>query len=348
MRREKNFLILLIFCAFVSVILSAGCLSPDTTDTGESVTIMQTDGTLFTLPHAAERIVLMNSNAAEMLYVIGASDKVVGVSQSILDHIELGPLFLHATSVGKWDVPDVELISSLNPDIVIAFASSKPKNVDTIESAGIPIVYIDCYKPTTMIEDVQALGILTGNEEKASEFIAFYTGVMNNVSSTISDVVSIPRVYCEGYTEYSGQAKGSGMDLLLDIVQGENIFMEETGDTAPKISPEWLIGENPDAIIKVVTVAKMSDASGEFDSLVSRTGFSSINAVAYNRTWVISNDIAYGPRTFAGAVAVAKLLHPEEAMSLDVESVLDAYNAQFGLHVSNGILVYPALPMHTQ
>ncbi|MCZ0859632.1 ABC transporter substrate-binding protein [Methanocorpusculum sp. MG] len=333
-------LLLLCLVAAAAVLCSAGCVTTDVP--AGAVVVNQTNGDAFTLDHTAERIVLMNSNAAEMLYVMGAADKVVGVSQSIADHAELGPLFPHAVSVGKWDVPDIETISSLSPDVVIAFSTSKPLNADAIEAAGIPICYIDCYKPVTMAADVAALGVLTGNSAKAEEFAVFYTGVLDSVTNATAGISFSPSVYCEGYTDYSGQAKGSGMDLLMEHAGGRNVLTQEMGATSPKVSPEWLIAENPDVMIKVLSVKNMESAADQYAKFTGRAGFANLDAVAENRTYLIRNDIAYGPRTFAGAVAVAKMLHPEAAAHLSVRAVLDEYNTRFGLNVSAGEVVYPA------
>lgn len=337
---KQSFLFLLCLAVVAVVLCSAGCVTTDAP--AGAVVVTQTNGEVFTLDHPAERIVLMNSNAAEMLYVMGAADRVVGVSQSIADHAELGPLFVHAVSVGKWDVPDIETISSLAPDVVIAFSTSKPLNADAIEAAGIPICYIDCYKPTTMPADVAALGVLTGNSGKAEEFVAFYNGVMDAAANATAPVSFSPSVYCEGYTDYSGQAKGSGMDLLIEHAGGRNVLMQEMGATSPKVSPEWLIAENPDVMIKVLSVKSMENAADQYAAFTGRSGFSHLDAVSENRTYMIRNDIAYGPRTFAGAVAVAKMLHPEAAAHLSVRAVLDEYNTRFGLNVSAGEVVYPA------
>lgn len=330
-----------VFGVLLCCIFAAGCVSPSVSDSESAgVTIVQSDGSSVTLPGVADRIVLMNSNAGEMLYVIGAADRVVGASQSIMDHAELGPLFPNAVSVGKWNVPDVETISSLSPDVVVAFASSKPQNADLIESAGIPIVYVDCYKPTTMAQDVRSLGTLTGREDEALRFVEFYEEVVEGVRAAVASASEVPRVYAEGYSDYSGQVNGSGVDLLLDIAGGENVLTQDVGAVSPKVSPEWLVSENPEVIIKVVSVADMEDAAGVFDELVSRQGFASIDAVAENRTILLRNDVAYGPRSFAGAVAVARVLHPEEMAGFDL-SVLDRYNSLFGLDVSGGTVVFP-------
>ncbi|MDU9376630.1 Vitamin B12-binding protein [Methanocorpusculaceae archaeon Sp1] len=339
---KKYFLLFFCCIAAVAVICSAGCVTTDVP--AGAVVVNQTNGEPFTLAHEAERIVLMNSNAAEMLYVMGAAGRVVGVSQSIYDHAELGPLFPNAVSVGKWDVPDIETIGSLSPDVVIAFSTSRPLNADAIEAGGIPICYIDCYKPTTMAADVEALGVLTGNSDKAAEFVSFYEGVMDSVKNRTAPVSFSPSVYCEGYTDYSGQAKGSGMDMLIEFAGGRNVLTQEMGATSPKVSPEWLVAENPDVMIKILSVKNMESAEDQYAGFTGRYGFANLGAVSEDRTYMIRNDIAYGPRTFAGAVAVAKMLHPDATEDLSVRAVLDEYNTRFGLNVSAGQVVYPASP----
>jgi iron complex transport system substrate-binding protein len=319
--------------------IAAGCVN-FTTET-DDITIIQTNGETFKFPHTMERIVLLNSNAAEMLYLLGASEKVVGVSQSIRDNAEIGPMFPTAVSVGKWNVPDIELISSLSPDVVIAFYSSKPNNADLIEAMGVPILYIDCYKPTTMVQDMRSLGVLVGNQNRAEDFAMFYNATLENISARIPPDVSMPRVFCEGYTDYAMQGVGSGMDLLLGISGGKNVLLMNITPGAMVVSPEWLVTADPDVIIKVTTTKNTLDAATKFSSLVERTGFSSMQAVRNNRMFLIDSGIVYGPRTFAGALAVAKMLYPEQFSDVDVRVVLQEYNEKFGLNISTGTLVYP-------
>ncbi|MDR0439008.1 MAG: ABC transporter substrate-binding protein [Methanocalculaceae archaeon] len=330
-----------ILAVLVGCMIASGCVN-STMET-DDITVMQTSGEVFTLPHTVERIILLNSNAAEMLYLLGASEMVVGVSQSIRDNTEIGSMFPAAMSVGKWNVPDVELISSLSPDVVIAFDSSKPNNADLIEAMGVPILYIDCYKPTTMVQDMRSLGILIGNRDRAEDFVMFYNATLENISTRLPLDVPMPRVFCEGYTDYAVQGVGSGMDLLLGISGGENVLLMNIATGTTKVSPEWLVATDPDVIVKVTTTKNTLDAVTRFSSLVGRPGFSSIKAVRNDRTFLIDSGIVYGPRTFAGALAVAKMLYPEEFSDVDVRSILQEYNEKFGLNLSNGMLVYPEL-----
>ncbi|MBQ4415074.1 MAG: ABC transporter substrate-binding protein [Methanomicrobium sp.] len=317
--------VLTLFCAALLILgaaMFAGCTAAP--NQNEGISVMQSDGSYVNLPHAADKIVILSSNAAEMLQILGAADKVVGACDTILNNEYLGPMFPNAADTGKWNVPDLETIITLSPDVVIAYSSSKPKNADAIKAANIPIVYIDCYKPMTICQDVRELGKLVGNPEKAEEFCEYYEGIMDTLSGRISNVTAEhPRVFCEGNTDYSAMGVGSAMDLLLNIVNGVNIVEAEYTSSTMKVSPEWIIDQNPAVYIKVTNHANMADAENRYNAIASRTGFPGIRAIEDNRLRLIDSGITYGPRSFAGAASFAKMLYPEEFKDLSVEDMLN-------------------------
>lgn len=95
----------------------------------------------------------------------------------------------------------------------------------------------------------------------------------------------MPAVYFEGYTDYSGRAKGSGMDLLIARANGRKVLTQEMGATSPKVSPEWLVAENPDVMIKVLSVKSMENTVDQYAAFTSRGGFADMDAVAEKRTF---------------------------------------------------------------
>ena len=303
---------------------------------------MQSDGTYVNLPHTAEKIVILSSNAAEMLQILGAADKVVGACDTILNNEYLGPMFPNAAETGKWNVPDLETIITLSPDVVIAYSSSKPKNADAIKAVNIPIVYIDCYKPTTICQDARELGKLVGTPEEAEAFCEYYEGIMDTLSGRISNVTAErPRVFCEGNTDYSAMGVGSAMDLLLNIVNGVNIVEAEYTSSTMKVSPEWIIDQDPAVYIKVTNHAYMTDAENRYNAIMSRTGFSGIQAIEGKRLRLIDSGITYGPRSFAGVASFAKMLYPDEFQDLSVENMLNDYNTRYSLNLPVENTVYP-------
>ena len=324
-----------VILTMLCIVFAAGCISDESPG---SIVIMNSDGSNVTLNHTAERIVLLNSNAGEILYLLGDADKVVGISQSIANNAEQVKMYPNATIVGAWNEPDVEYLISLDVDLVIGYASSKPKNAEVLASAGIPIVYIDCTKPNTMAQDIVEVGKLSGNREKASKIAAYYEEVISEIESRVAPISMTRTVYAESYTAYWGQGADTGMGQLITIAGGQNIM---TDPSARKISDEWVVSTRPEIIVKLVN--NMNDPKADYDAVVSRVGFNKVDAVENDRVWLLRNDLTYGPRSCAAAVAVAKMIHPALFEDMSVEGVLTEFNARFGTDFDVTGLTYPAL-----
>ncbi len=324
-------LILTMLC----IVFAAGCISNESSG---NIVITNSDGTTVTLNQTAERIVLLNSNAGEILYLLGDADKVVGISQSIANNAEQVKMYPNATIVWAWNEPDVEYLISLDVDLVIGYASSKPKNTEVLASAGIPIVYVDCMKPETMAQDIVEIGKISGNVEKAQRIADYYDEVIAEVVLSVAPTSMTRTVYAESYTAYWGQGTNTGMGQLILIVGGQNI-MTDAGSR--RISDEWVVSSSPEIIVKLVN--NMNDPEASYNELVTRTGFNTIDAVKNDRVWLIRNDLTYGPRSCAAAVALAKMIHPGVFEDMSVESVLTEFNTRFGTEFDVTGLTYPEL-----
>ena len=68
----------------------------------------------------AERLIVANGDAAELLIALGAGDKIVGVTDSTLSVPYIMDKIPNATSIGNWETPNVEQILALHPDAVIS------------------------------------------------------------------------------------------------------------------------------------------------------------------------------------------------------------------------------------
>ena len=294
------------------------------------ITFTDTSGETITLPGTAERIVCLNSDAAETMVILGAGDKVVGLTDSTLADTALMKHLPKATSVGNWQTPNIERILALKPDAVISYSSSRPKNADQLKNAGINLIYLDCYKFNTLEHDIQALGTLTGSEGKAERYITFMKKWENQVRSRVGNVSSekVPAVYIEGYSDYTAQGKDSGIDILMEIAQGKNLAVN-LGEQYPKVTPEWILSENPSVIIKSVTLKPDKTLEKIRETILTRTGFESLDAVKEKEVFVLNGDLIYGPRSPAGLVYLAKALHPEECKDLNPAEVMEEYAAEF-------------------
>jgi iron complex transport system substrate-binding protein len=297
-----------------------------------SATIAFTDSTgqEISLPKTAERVVCLNSDAAEMMVVLGIGDKVVGVVESTTTDPQLMSHLPNAQSVGNWQTPSPERLLSLQPDAVVSYSSSKPKNADQLINSGIQLIYLDCYKINTLEHDVVALGIMTGAETASENYLKFFKKWKSVVDEDLQDIASDdePAVYIEGYTDFTAQGLDSGTDLLVRMAKGKNIAAD-LKEQWPKVTSEWVMSTNPEVILKVVSVKPDKTLDQVREDVLKRAGFDTLSAVQNDRVYVLNGDLAYGPRSPAGLVYIAKSLHPEKYINIHPSDVLKEYSDTF-------------------
>ena len=302
------------------------------------MSITNSDGTVTELLGKADRIALLNSNAGEIIYLLGDADKVVGISQSIANNAEQVKLYPNAEVIGAWNEPDVEYLISKDVDLVIGYATSKPKNAEVLAATGIPVVYVDCTKPETMVSDIIEVGKIVGKKELAEEIAEYYSSVMQKVEDAAKTVEVKPTVYAESYSAWYGQGTDTGMGQMISITGGENIM---TDSGSKKLSDEWVVTQSPKVIIKLVNT--MDSPEDALNEVKNRRGFDRISAVEEGKVWLIRNDLTYGPRACVAAVVVFTMEHPDVSLGLTAEGVLSEFNERFGTDFETDNITYPAL-----
>lgn len=353
----KDILKAIFICIMIVTLPLSGCTqqADSTGDTATATPLMpsmkvikvtDTTGKDFTMGRPAERIIVTNSDAAEVLIAIGAGDKIVGIADTIRKNPQLAPKLAHAEDIGNWQTPSVEKIVELRPDVLVSYASSKPKNVDQLEASGVKILYLDCYKMDKVASDARTLGILTGNEDRANEYADFIEGHIKMVQDRTSKMAEDqkPDVYVELYSTYTTPVKGSGGDQLIEMAGGKNLASDEaTNKTSIKVSSEWVVSKNPDIMIKMVTsynstIDNMTAIRGE---LMTREGMTLVDAVKNEKVYTLSGNVAFGPRAVVGLAYAAKIIHPELFADMDPDMVLKEYSVKYFDGADAGYFVCP-------
>ncbi len=332
--------------------LAAGC------DSGEKETVSETKMITITdssersveVPCPPERIVVCNSDVAEMICALGSAESIVGASDSTMTDPIMKPKLEGAEDVGKSFTPSVEKIVSLKPDIVFGYASFlKQESVDQLEQMGTPIVLLDCYKPETMSKDIETLGEILGKEKQAKEYIAVYDKYQKLIEERTKTLSSEekPLVYLEGYTDYTVASGDSGGAQVLAIAGGENIA-SDISDSSSKVSAEWVLSRNPQVVIKAAASSIPSgygepeDAMKEKRSeIMSRPSWGKIDAVKSDKVYLLSSDIYVGPRMVVGMAYFAKWLHPELFEDVDPEAIHREFLQKFHNIEPKGVWIHP-------
>jgi iron complex transport system substrate-binding protein len=308
-----------------------------------SITITQSNGEQVTLPGIPRRIIATNSDVAEMLIALGAADSIVGITDTVKNVSYIMDRIPQAQSIGNWQTPNIELMLALRPDAVISYASSKPKNLDQITAANMTVIYLDTYRLPKLPQDARALGTLTGHSEKAEAYARLVENISASVVTRVSTIPrdQIPRVYFEGYSNFTAAGTGSGSDEMLWMAGGRNIVANLSSSSSPKVSAEWVVSERPDYIMKVVASTNNRPFQEIAQEMTGRTGWSTLPAVQQGRVYLFSNSIEYGPKAYIGLAYTAKALHPDLFRDLDPGQMLTEYAAQYVAGTDSVTTIYP-------
>ncbi len=295
-------------------------------EASHEMTIMQSNGEPITLTKEADRIVTTSLNVAEVLCVIGAADKLVGVANSTLINPEMKPLLKDKTDIGSRATPSIDTILKLNADLIIVYTGETTQNLVQLESTGIPVVQICCSGYPKIIDEIRSLGKITGCTEKANRLANLLDKVEKRISNANSalDVTA----YFESFSENSAEGMNGAPGQLLEAAGATNIVREESGSI--KIQPSFVIAQNPDYIFKRILLAKWDTAASAVQQIYDRPGYDELDAIKNGRVYAILSNVAGGPRSFVGLIIIGEILNPGCSGDLTVESTMAEYNALSG------------------
>lgn len=338
---------------FYAVFLLAGLIFTTTGTAAdktrpEMITITDARGRQIKLVSPPGRIVVTNSDVAEVICALGAADRIVGASDTCKQDPILSGKLAKAVDVGKWSRPSAEKIVELRPEVVFAYESFLT-NAGQIEATGIPVVCLDCYKIETLAQDIKTLGRILNKNQEAAAYVQLMEKYLKDIEKRASNLPldQKPSVYLEMYSDYKSVAAGSGGHQMLEMAGGSNIAAGEPV-AYPQVSSEWVLSKNPQVIIKAVSSAVPSgygETAGAMEKkraeIMARPGWRGIAAVREGRVYVISSDIYTGPRAVVGIAYFAKWLHPRLFPDLDPEAIHREFLQRFHGLTPGGAWVYP-------
>ena len=97
-----------LFSALVILQLAALLFCGSAWATDYPLTITDSAGRNVTFSEPVERVIVLNSDAAEAVVMLGAADKVVGVSDTVQKKGYYFPMLAKKQNVGKWNQPDFD------------------------------------------------------------------------------------------------------------------------------------------------------------------------------------------------------------------------------------------------
>lgn len=277
------------------------------------LTLVDDHGYVLNLTSYPKKIVSLAPSNTEILFAVGAGDKVVAVTDycnypyNFTAWIEAGNM----SSVGGYWSPSIESIVSLDSDLIIA-SSGSAAAVDNLRNMGLNVLMLDPKSINDVLQDIILVGRATGQDVEAGMLVGTMRLRMDRVISKVSDATFRPKVYFEiWFDPLMSAGPDTWISELISFAGGQNIFENATSDW-PIVSSEAVIQQNPDIII----FPHMHGAFrfwGSFDDVRARTGWGVISAVQDDQMYVVNSDIIAraGPRLADALEVLIEIIHPE-------------------------------------
>ncbi|MBR3571952.1 MAG: ABC transporter substrate-binding protein [Bacteroidales bacterium] len=234
-------------CWVFCILFLFGCKSPKQTESDVFFEWKDSYNRHIELAKAPERIVSISPAITEVMYLVGAQNKLVGIS----DFCMYPPETAKITKIGGMHNINFEVLLSLHPDVVLIGSMISQKDVDAIEKMGIPVVCIVEEKSMEGMADMmEVIGRITQCEEKASSEASNWRDKIDGIrQENAQDSTTRKKVY---YVVGFGDAgdftapKNTHINEIIELAGCENVGKKLS---TWNISREVLFEANPDIIL---------------------------------------------------------------------------------------------------
>lgn len=196
------------------------------------------------------RIVATSVAACEILEQLGIeSKKVVGVPSTTAYTVP--EIYQGAEEVGSPMAPDMEIVSSLNPTIILSPNSLQGDLETQYDNAGLNSAFLNLKSTVGMYKSIQELGELFGKEERAQELTDEFLAYMEEYESADREGKAPRVLILMGLPgSYVVATESSYAGSLVKLAGGINIYGDGDGTDFLNVNAEDMLQRDPDIILR--------------------------------------------------------------------------------------------------
>lgn len=294
---RKSFLFILTVTAFFAVAVFS-CRQSAPKPRSVYYSAKDSYGREVVLEKEPQRIVSLSPAITEALYLLGADDKLAGVS----DFCEYPPEAAKIPKVGGMRNINMEVLLSLHPDVVLIGSIVSAEDVRKIENMHIPVVAVrEEEKLDGMADMIDVLGAIANRRQEAAALSRQWRGKLARLRAGSANAVDRKSVYYVVGFGDGGDFTAPASSHIHDIITlagGRNVG---EGLAGWNVSREFLFRADPDIIVI---------RSEDLHAFCTRHPYTELTAVRQNRVYPIESgtiDIV-SPRNLAAVDTIRALL----------------------------------------
>jgi iron complex transport system substrate-binding protein len=279
--------------------------SPSSVAGSFPVTVIDDEGTSVAVPERPERIVSLTPGTTEILFAIGAGDRVVATT----DADDYPPAAVPLPDVASFGSVDLERIVELDADLVLAGGNqyTPSEAIRKLRELDLAVVVIYAASVDGVLADIDLIGAAIGNGLEARALVREMRTEIEALGAAVEDLPR-PRVFYEidASVGVYGPADDSFLAELIRLAGGQPIT---TGSSLSfEIPLERLVVADPEVIV-------LGDAAFGVtpEQVAKRPAWEQMTAVQEGAVRVVDDKLITrpGPRLAQGLRSLVLAIHPD-------------------------------------
>ncbi len=254
------------------------------------------------VPRHPERIISLAPSVTEDLFLLGAGDRVIGVT-SRCDWPEAAK---SKPKIGDLLNPNFEVILAARPDLVIASTAGNDRAaVLKLSDLGLPVYVTAPRSVEKIVETVEEIGRLTDCAQRGKQLAAQMESRLAAIKMRLTGAPPVRAFFITWFDPLLAPGKRTFETDALRLA-GVVSLTSEIDEFYPRYSLEQLVAKNPDVIISV------EHKGNPLPDLKKIAGWKNLRAVKENRIFLLNETFQHPSPRFVDAVEdLARKLHPE-------------------------------------
>ncbi|QOG07177.1 ABC transporter substrate-binding protein [Aureimonas sp. OT7] len=256
--------------------------------------------------HDSSRIVSIGGPVTEILYALGAQDRIVGRDSTSTYPPQANAL----PDVGYMRALSAEGVLSLSPTLILAVEGSGPPDViHLLEGASVDFVTIpDGPDPKGVAAKIRAVAEAIGEKQRGEEIATAVEADFAALEASLGGIQARPKaafvLTMSGGAPLVGGA-GTSADGALALAHADNVFSGLSG--FKPATPESVLAAAPEVIVTMQSPVHRPETIAQSPIFASTPAGRNGNIVAMDGTYLLG----FGPRAAHAMRDLAAALHPE-------------------------------------
>lgn len=275
------------------------------------LTVEDDRGVEVSLEAPAGRVVSLAPFITELVYAVGAGDRLIAASK----HSDYPDAARDLPRVGDAFSVNLEALLALRPDLVLSWQTGNdPRVGERLEAMGIPVFVLEPREIGDVPRALERIGRLLGADEGAGRQVDAFSRAIASIRERYAGRDTV-RVFYQVARHPLITLNGRHMvTAILDLCGGRNVFQDAT-PIAPTVNREQVLARDPQAILISSTIRDALDLIDDWSR------YPSLTASRLENLYLVDSDLInrQTPRLVDGARQICdRLDRAREKLAADL------------------------------